>query len=621
MRSILPALVLGSWLSATALAKLVVHDGSFTPDQVLRVTIGQIDSGCQTHQDIVVNGTSPGPVLHILPGATTWVRVYNDMDDQNLTMHWHGITQRLAPFADGTPMASQWPIPPGHFFDYEIVTDKDDAGTYYYHSHVEMQAMTCIGALVVDDCGQAPFQYDDERILMFGDWFDSSSHSMASQAGGAPFQGPPETGGLLLNGHGVPGGKTAVAGKDHTRGKHSAPGQRRQTEDSQCELPVIDVDAGKTYRFRFIGGTSLSLVAAAFEGHGNMTVIQVDGSEYSQPVSTDHMQVGVGQRFDVLFKTKTAEELQADGNRMTYYVQMQTLDSPRSFVGYAVLRYSQDAKIPAVPANPVVDIPTGEATWNWMEYTLQPLQPDQSDFPSADEVTRRVTIDVGLVSLPNGKIEYQFNKLSWFESTYTSPLLVDIYLRGEAAVPNYEAAIKNGGWDPNTLAWPAKIGEVLEIIWQNTGAEADRFQGMVESHPFHAHSKHFYDLGGGPGAYDADANNAKISQLGYKPIRRDTTLLYSYGQRTGAGQVASWRGWRLRITDAGVWMVHCHILTHMMIGMQSVWVVGNATQIEQVPMAESQGYLTYGGDVYGNENYNPTYYEWTNEAAKQCQPI
>jgi len=34
--------------------------------------------------------------------------------------------------------------------------------------------------------------------------------------------------------------------------------------------------------------------------------------------------------------------------------------------------------------------------------------------------------------------------------------------------------------------------------------------------------------------------------------------------------LAGWRAWRLRITEPGVWMVHCHILLHMVFGMQTV---------------------------------------------------
>ena len=34
----------------------------------------------------------------------------------------------MSPFCDGTPAASQWPIPPYHFFDYEFELFPGDAG-------------------------------------------------------------------------------------------------------------------------------------------------------------------------------------------------------------------------------------------------------------------------------------------------------------------------------------------------------------------------------------------------------------------------------------------------------------------------------------------------------------
>ncbi|KXX78811.1 L-ascorbate oxidase [Madurella mycetomatis] len=106
----------------------------------------------ETREDVVINGTSAGPLMRVSPGARTGIRVYNDMKRRNLTMHWHGLTQILAPFADGTPQATQLPIPPGHFFAYEFASEIDEAGTYFYHSHVDMQALSAAGPLIVEDC-------------------------------------------------------------------------------------------------------------------------------------------------------------------------------------------------------------------------------------------------------------------------------------------------------------------------------------------------------------------------------------------------------------------------------------------------------------------------------------
>jgi hypothetical protein len=45
-------------------------------------------------------------------------------------------------------------------------------------------------------------------------------------------------------------------------------------------------------------------------------------------------------------------------------------------------------------------------------------------------------------------------------------------------------------------------------------------------------------------------------------------------------------------------------------GMQMVWAIGTADQIRTVPLEESQGFLSYGGDVYGNETHTPTYHHY-----------
>ncbi|KAK4165632.1 putative L-ascorbate oxidase [Cladorrhinum sp. PSN259] len=624
--------ILGALLPAALAGQIVTHDSSFAPDLILRVTVGEVPSACESRTNIIVNGTSPGPALHIPPGKSTWIRVYNDMDDQNLTMHWHGLTQRLAPFADGTPQASQWPIPPGHFFDYEIAVMNDDAGTYYYHSHVMMQSLSCTGPLIVDDCGVSPYEYDDERIFLFQDFFSKSDEEMENGIMGVPFTWTGETHGIALNGKGVATGHTAVPGPPgggrgffggrtgvtsdnplkgiggHVRScDEQDPSNREQVfASTDCTLPVIDVDPGKTYRFRLIGATGLSFLSFGFEDHPDLKIVQVDGSEYNVPVTTGHIQLGAGQRFDLLFKTKTTDELAATGNKSTFFIQFETRGRGEIYRGFGVLRYSQHVEVPAAPANSVVDLPANVT--DWLEYTFQPLYPETNKAPTTEEVTRRIIINsVQRIDEKSGQIVWEFNGLPWTEFTYHSPILVDIYQKGAEAVPDYDAAVNNGGWDPKTKAFAAKVGEVLEIVFQNTGSEVN---GGVETHPFHAHSKHYYDIGSGPGKYDADANNERLAKSGYRPVKRDTTMLFAYDSTAAPGEPAGWRAWRTRVTDAGVWMIHCHILAHMMMGMQSVWVMGDADQIQKIPLTASVGYFSYGGNVYGNVTHSPTVYQY-----------
>ncbi|THX67983.1 L-ascorbate oxidase [Aureobasidium pullulans] len=199
------------------------HDETFVPDFSLRVTVKNISQGCFFRESVVVNGTSPGPTLRIKPNKISWIRVYNDMADQNLTMHWHGLSQRMAIFSDGTPV-SQWPIAPMHYFNYEILPGESDAGTSFYHSHVGFQAVTANGALIVEDVRSPPYHYDGERILQLTDYFNKTDSVIEQGLTSNPFVWSGETNGLLINGVGVGIGKQ---------------------NDSSCKLPVVDVLPGK----------------------------------------------------------------------------------------------------------------------------------------------------------------------------------------------------------------------------------------------------------------------------------------------------------------------------------------------------------------------------------------
>lgn len=66
--------------------KYRVHDSSFQPDYVLEAGEANITINCQSRHSVVVNGTSPGPPLYLEEGKVTWIRVWNRMPEQNLTM-------------------------------------------------------------------------------------------------------------------------------------------------------------------------------------------------------------------------------------------------------------------------------------------------------------------------------------------------------------------------------------------------------------------------------------------------------------------------------------------------------------------------------------------------------
>lgn len=249
------------------------------------------------------------------------------------------------------------------------------------------------------------------------------------------------------------------------------------------------------------------------------------------------------------------------------------------------------------PSQAPISLPN--KTYDFLDYALTPFYHSQaSEFPTVDEVTRRITIRVH--QHVAGQTIWLENGLPWNEGIPREPYLVSLYKNDSLEFPSMERALSNNGLDPVTSAFPAQIGEVFEIVIQNTGADA----GGVDVHPWHAHGGHYYDLGAGNGTYNATANEERLK--GYVPARRDTTMLYRYATTMGNGTDAGWRAWRLRVQEPGVWMVHCHILQHMVMGMQTVFVMGNETEVlGQVPLPEVEGYLTYGGSVNGNESHWP----------------
>jgi L-ascorbate oxidase len=424
-----------------------VHDGFFQPDYVLRASAQNLTFNCESRYSVIINGSSPGPTLRLLEGRTTWIRVYNDIPDQNLTVHWHGLSQRSAPFSDGTPQASQWPIPYANFFDYEVRPEVGDAGTYFYHSHIGFQAISAHGALIVEECGRPPYQYDEDITLMFGDYYNKTDTQVESSLLATPFVWSGETNAVLLN------------GKAGTTSPSTA-------SDPSCAPLNILVEPGKDYRIRFIGGTAISLITLGIEDHSNLTIIEADGS-YTKPFTTDHIQVAPGQRFSLLFPAKSAEELVAL-NKTSFWIRYENRERPANISGYAILSYTNEpAKLPqSLPVSTPVKLPL--KVYDWLEYSLQPYDASRDIFPPKS--TRTVTIQMNQVGNYVNKtfvstLEWAQNGNTWQQFRVQKPYLVSIYENEQSSIPNYTAALTNSGWDPTTKVFPAKVGEILDIVW------------------------------------------------------------------------------------------------------------------------------------------------------------
>jgi FtsP/CotA-like multicopper oxidase with cupredoxin domain len=97
---------------------------------------------------LAYNGSVPGPCLHVEQGSEVVVEVTND-GDVEATVHWHGL--RLENRYDGVPHETQAPIPVGGTFTYRL--QFPDAGFYWYHPHIREDfglEMGLYGTIVVE---------------------------------------------------------------------------------------------------------------------------------------------------------------------------------------------------------------------------------------------------------------------------------------------------------------------------------------------------------------------------------------------------------------------------------------------------------------------------------------
>lgn len=284
------------------------------------------------------------------------------------------MSQRTSPFSDGTPAVSQWPIAPGEFFDYAITPEAGDAGTYFYHSHVGFQASTAQGVIIVEDADPSAYHYDQDVSLLIQDYFEKDDSTIGQGLVANPFKWSGEPYSIQINGF---SGNSSFS----------------NATDASCTPYVLNVAPDTTYRLRLISNTALSLVTLGIEDHDNLTIIEADG-QYTKPWKTDHVQLGSGQRFSVLLKTRSRAELE-EANKTSYWIRYENRDRPTNVSGYALLQYNVNSPnsgptLPdKLPDHPPITLPRNVT--NWAEYALEALRPTEA-FPALSEVTRTVYI-------------------------------------------------------------------------------------------------------------------------------------------------------------------------------------------------------------------------------------
>ncbi|KAJ7235142.1 Lac2 protein [Mycena haematopus] len=416
------------YLSALSGARAAVG-----PTTSLEIVNKRIAPDGYSRSAVLAGGTFPGPLIKGNKGDRFLINVEDMLTDHSMvtdtSIHWHGLFQKGTNWADGPAWVTQCPIIPGHSFLYNFQVP-DQAGTFWYHSHLSTQYCDGLrGPLVVYDpndpakhlYGRAEF-----TVITLSDWY----HYPAPQA---PVGAPAVLNSTLINGLG------------------------RYQNGPLSDLAVINVDYGKRYRFRLVSISCDPNFVFSIDGH-SMTIIEVDGGNH-QPLTVDSIQIFAGQRYSFV--------LNANKPVANYWIRAQpTLaGSNQGFVNAtnsAILRYSGAPKVDPT-TNSSISQPL-------VETALHPLVPSKvpgKPFPSGADVN--LLLEIGL------------NGTNWLinGTTFTVPnvpVLLQI-LSGNHKAQDLMPQNNIYELEPNQV-----VEVALRLLPGTPGGP----------HPFHLHGHNFY---------------------------------------------------------------------------------------------------------------------------------
>lgn len=205
--------------------------------------------------------TIPGPTIEANVGDELVIGITNELD-VGTTVHWHGI--RLPARADGST-ATQDPIAPGARYEARFVAM--DAGTFWYHPHVEADVQIergLYGALIVRE--PSPPSVDADRMFILDDVKLSGDGRLSEDTDALD---------LML---GRQGNVVLVNGKPRA---------------------ALAVAPSAVERWRFVNVANGRFFKLRLEGQ-SFRVVAWDGGALADPYEADTLLIAPGERYEVL---------------------------------------------------------------------------------------------------------------------------------------------------------------------------------------------------------------------------------------------------------------------------------------------------------------------------------
>ncbi|MCW3767223.1 MULTISPECIES: multicopper oxidase family protein [Paenarthrobacter] len=244
------------------------------------------------------------PTIRAKAGDLLNVAVTNSLHEET-SIHWHGLALRND--QDGVQHLTQEPIAGGTDFSYGFRLAHP--GTYWYHSHMELQRERALyGALIVED-PQEPLNYDKDWVIVLDDWMDgitgtpedvlkelSGGMTMTGMDMGSTGSGSPSpSGGSMGMKHMLMGSRSDFLGGDAGDVRYPFHLFNSKTPE---EAEVLDAVAGDIIRLRIINAAGDTAYRVGVPGQ-KLTLTHTDGFPV-QHQDVDAVVLGMGERIDAL---------------------------------------------------------------------------------------------------------------------------------------------------------------------------------------------------------------------------------------------------------------------------------------------------------------------------------
>ena len=538
-KKLLPIVVL-LLVTTNAIAQKVVRYDLYVKDTIVNFT-------GKEKRAIAVNGQIPMPTLTFTEGDTAEIHVHNRLKEST-SLHWHGLY--LPNKEDGVPYLTQMPIEPNttHIYRFPIIQN----GTHWYHSHSGLQEQIGMyGSMVllkrtddptfrkgIDNLPTVPIilsewtDYNPDNVHRMlhnaNDWFAIKKNTVQSY------------------------GEAIKAG--HFKTKLTNEWKRMLAMDvsdvyydkflinGTSESQLSQFKAGDKVRLRISNGGASSYFWLTYAG-GKITVVANDGNDV-EPVVVDRLIIGVSETYDVIVTIpaeNTSYEFLATPEDRTKSASIYIGSGIKQLVSpLPKLKYFEGMKM-------MNDMMKMDGTMNdmGMDMSLQQMDMNTVMYPEItgeNKPKNSLHSDHTNHTMPsNDIVTLNYTMLKSPTKTTLSKDAPIRELRFELTgnMNRYVWSMDN-----RVLAETDKIlikkGEIVRITLYNNS---------MMRHPMHLHG-HDFRVINGQGDYAPLKNVLDIMPMETNVIEFEANL-------------------------DGDWFFHCHILYHMMAGMNRVFSTKN----------------------------------------------